>query len=189
MNKFILVLTGLITSSAFAVVPTTDMYQMGQDTSTTASYVAQIPTYLSKMNSTMNAANQVQNLHGLAQIQGGGQAICELCNASDLATMQSYVNSINTDLCGQFSAALSNITGTQQSISSLQGVMAAFTSNPKAAALALQQASVATQSATQNTMAQMQMLEAQTQQRQLAQQKLEQTSTTDAMSNGFHSGL
>ena len=175
MKEKLIILMGLISGSTFAVVPTTDMYQMGQDTSTTATYVAQIPNYLSKMNSTMNAANQVQNLHGLSQIQGAGQSLCQLCNATDLATMKNYVTSINNDLCSQFSAALSNITGTQQSITSLQGVMAAFASNPKAAGLALQQASVATQSATQNTMAQMQMLQAQAQQRDLAQEKITKT--------------
>jgi hypothetical protein len=55
--------------------------------------------------------------------------------------------------------------------------------------LALQQAAIATQSATQNTMAQIQMLQAQAQQRELAKEKMERTSTSEAFSNGFHSGL
>ena len=176
--KKLLMLSSLLAGSVFAVVPTSDVYVMGQDTTTAASYASQIPGYLTQMNATMNAANQVKNLQGLAQVEGAGKALCELCNANDLQTMQTYVNNINSDLCSQFSAALSNITGTQQAISSLQGVMAAFASNPKAAALALQQASVATQSATQNTMAQIQMLEAQAQQRQLAQEKMAKTQQT-----------
>lgn len=90
--------------------------------------------------------------------------------------MQSYVDQVNTDLCSQFSYAMSNITGSKQAITSLQGVMAAFMSNPKAAALALQQASVATQAATQNTQAQIQMLMAQQEQKKLAEEKYSQAS-------------
>ncbi len=169
--KALLGISLLVSIQAFAVVPTTDMYQVGQDTTTTSGYVAQIPSYLNQMNSAMNAADQVSALKGLQQVSGAGQALCQLCDAKQLSTMQDYVQQVNGDLCSQFSYALSNITGSKQAITSLQGVMAAFASNPKAAALALQQASVATQSATQNTMAQIQMLEAQKAQKQLAEDK------------------
>lgn len=187
MKKLVFASLFFISLSAYAVVPTTDIYQSAQDTTTTSGYVAQIPGYLSKMNTTMNAAQQVQSLHGLAAVQGAGSQICNMCNASDLASMQNYVKEINGDLCSQFSAALSNITGSQQAITSLQGVMSAFASNPKAAGLALQQASVATQSATQNTMAQMQMLSAQAQQKKLAQEKY--TNTMVSNSAGMKTGL
>ena len=157
--------------SAFAVVPTIDVNQEAQDTTTTLSYAAQIPGYLNQMNSAMNAAQQVSALKGLQQVSGAGQTLCQLCDAKQLNTMQNYVDQVNGDLCSQFSYAMSNITGSNKAITSLQGVMAAFATNPKAAALALQQASVATQSATQNTLAQIQMLEAQKSQKQLAEDR------------------
>lgn len=185
MKKLIIL---LMISKTFAVVPTTDIYQQASDSTTTAQYAGQVSAYLGKIGETMNAAQQVQNLKGLADLQGAGSQICELCNKSDLNSLNQYTNDINSDLCSQFSAALSNITGAKTSISTLQDIMATFATNPKSAGLALQQAAVATQTATQNTMAQMQMLQAQAQQRELAKEKLQRQTTTDAF-NGFHSGL
>lgn len=187
MRNKIIALFILGYNSSFAVVPTSDVYVMGQDTSTLTGYAAQVPAYLSQMSSTMNAANQVQNLHGLAQVQGAGQAVCSLCNANDLASMRNYVNQVNGDLCSQFSLALTNITGTQQAITNLQQIMTTFATNPKEAALALQQASVATQTATQNTLAELQMLHTQAQQKNLADEKIAQTQQStmqDSMANG-----
>lgn len=188
MKKFSGILLLLIMSHSFAVVPTTDIYQQSTDTVTTAQYAGQVSGYLSQIGSTMSAAQQVSQLKGLAAIQGAGNQLCALCNKSDLNALRQYSNDVNSDLCSQFSASLSNITGAKQSITTLQGIMATFATNPKAAGLALQQAAVATQTATQNTMAQMQMMEAQAAQRELAKEKLEQTSTADAFT-GFHSGL
>lgn len=172
----------------YAVVPTTDIYQQSTDTTTLAQYSAQVGTYLSQMTSTMNAYDQVKNLQGLQSVQGAGTQICALCNKSDIASLSQYSTNVNSDLCSQFSLAMSNITGASQSITSLQQIMATFATNPKAATIALQQASAATMTVSQNTLAQMQMLETQGQQRLLAKEKLEQTSTADAF-DGFHSGL
>jgi len=187
MKKLLLSLGAIASINAFAIVPTTDVSVVAQDTTTQSAYIAQIPGYISQMNSAANAAQQVAGLKGLSQVQGAGGAICNLCNANDQASMQAYLNNINTDLCSQFSNALTNITGAQQSITSLQGIMATFATNPKAAALALQQAMVATQSVTNNTMAQMQMLQAQTIQKQLATEKMQQTQST-SFATGFKSG-
>ena len=176
-------------SQAFAVVPTTDIYQQATDDTSTAQYAGQITTYLGQIGSTMNAAQQVSNLKGLQAVQGAGTQLCALCNKTDLAQLNGYANDINGDLCSQFSSALSNITGAKQSITTLQGIMATMATNPKAAALALQQAAIATSTATQNTMAQMNMLQAQAQQRELAKEKLQQQTTATALGSGFHSGL
>ena len=187
--KKLLVLAIFAVSNVFAIVPTTDIYQQATDSSTTGEYAAQVSGYLTQIGNTMNAAQQVQNLRGLSAVQGAGSQLCALCNKSDLASLNQYANDINGDLCSQFSNALSNITGAKQSISSLQGIMATFATNPKAALLALQQAAISTQTATQNTMAQMQMLQAQAQQRELAKEKLQQQNTGTALGSGFHSGL
>ncbi|MDQ5921637.1 MAG: hypothetical protein QG673_1696 [Pseudomonadota bacterium] len=182
------VLIYCLTAWAYAVVPTTDIYQQSTDTTTLAQYSAQVGTYLSQMTSTMNAYDQVKNLQGLQSVQGAGTQVCALCNKSDIASLSQYSTNVNSDLCSQFSLAMSNITGASQSITSLQQIMATFATNPKAATIALQQASAATMTVSQNTLAQMQMLETQGQQRLLAKEKLEQTSTADAF-DGFHSGL
>ena len=188
MKKLISILMMWILSFyIYADVPVVDTYNVTTDTTTSSAYLAQIPGYLSQMNTAMNAAQQVRGLEGLASVQGAGSQLCNLCNAQSLAQMQSYVSQVNGDLCTQFSTALSNITGTQQSITNLQGIMSTFASNPKAAALALSQASIATQSATQNTMAQMQMLQAQVQQKALADEKIakaQQSLMQSSMSTG-----
>lgn len=175
MKKLLTVLI-VLNSICFAEVPISNEYDQTQDKTTIFGYAAKIPGYLGQMHDAMNAAEQVRGLRGLAQISGSGKAICELCNAEQLKNMQGYIQNINSDLCSQFSAAMSNITGTKQAIKSLQEVMSMFATNPKAAALALQQAIVATQSATQNTMAQMQMLQAQAQQKALAEEKYSKAS-------------
>jgi hypothetical protein len=170
----LLILSG-ITVQVFAIVPTTDIYQQSTDISTTSQYAGQVTGYLGQMGNAMNAAEQVQSLKGLAQVQGSGQVLCQLCTKSDQAQLASYVNSINDDLCSQFSQSMTNITGAQQSITNLQQIIATFATNPKAAGLALQQAAIATQTATQNTLAQMQMMQAQAVQKQLAQEKYTRT--------------
>lgn len=177
-----------VSTVSFAAVPTSDVYQKSTDETTLAQYGAQISSYLSQMTTTMNAYDQVKNLNGLKSVQGAGTQLCALCNKSDLASLHQYANDVNSDLCSQFSLAMTNITGASQSITSLQQIMTTFATNPKAAVLALQQASAATLTVTQNTLAQTQMLATQGQQRLLAKEKLEQTGTEDAFS-GFHSGL
>lgn len=187
MKNLLIVGFLFICMPVLAVVPISNDYMERQDDTTLLQYTAQIPTYLSQMNSAMNAANQVRGLQGLSQVQGAGQALCTLCTANDLNSMQNYVNQVNTDLCSQFSVALSNITGTQQAITDLQQIMKVFATNPREAALALQQASVATQTATQNTLAQLQMLQTQAQQKNLADEKIahtQQTSMQNSMVNG-----
>lgn len=189
MKKILFMICFFISVNSFAVIPTTDIYQQASDDTTTAAYAGQITTYLTQIGSTLNAAQQVSSLKGLSSIQGAGNQLCALCNQTDLGTLNQYATDINSDLCSQFSNSLTNITGAAQSITTLQGIMATFATNPKAAALALQQAAVATHTATQNTMAQIQMLEAQAQQRELAQEKLQQQNSQEALGSGFHSGL
>jgi hypothetical protein len=188
MKKYFFALIFII-SNVFAFVPVTDVYQQTTDIDTIGSYASGIIEYLDDIGNTMNAAEQVENLKGLALLtNAGGTQLCALCNQSDLAKLNQYNNDISNDLCLQFSKAISNITGAKKSILTLQKIISFFKINPKAAALALQQASIATQTATQNTLAQMQMLGIQAQQHQLAKEKLERASTVAAL-NGFHSGL
>ena len=187
MKKLLFIWLLSISVSIFAVVPTSDVYIMGQDVSTAGAYAGQIPAYLTRMNSAMNAAQQVSQLKGLIALQSGGTQLCELCNATDLAAVLNYQSQVNSDLCSQFSQAMANITGSQNAIASLQEVMAAFAANPKAAGLALQQASVATLSATQNTLAQIQVLQAQAQQKILADEKVAQTQQ-GSMQNSMAAG-
>lgn len=185
--NFTLLIFTILSFNAFAIVPTIDVAKQTQDKLTITNYIAQVPNYLQKMNTTMNAAEQVKNLKGLEALQGAGSTLCTLCNQSDLSAMQTYMDQINGDLCSQFGTAMSNITGTKSAITSLQDVMRLFATNPQEAGMALQQAAVATSTATQNTLAQIQMLQAQAQQRQLAQEKY--TKTLMEASTHVDSGL
>lgn len=182
MKTFMLL---IIWKLAFAVVPVADVTQQAQDTSTMAHYSAQVRSSLNKIGKLMSAADQVKNLQGLQKLQAG-TALCELCTNSDREHLQAYMNSINSDLCSQFSLAYTNITGIKTSVQHLDQVMSMFATNPKAATIALQQAQIASTYATNNTLAQMQMLQAQAAQKQMAQEKVSQQTYAAAIKGASH---
>lgn len=177
MKKYLFLLVTAI-SSAYAVVPTTDVGAAGiraatettNDAATMGQYVASVSSTMNKIQQTYQVTEQMKNLQGLQKLQGGG-ALCELCNASDAAKLNDYRNSINTDLCSQFSLAYQNLTGVTKAANSLQDVMRLLSTDPKAAMLSLQQASVASQQTANSTLAQMQLLQTQQVQKQLADEK------------------
>jgi hypothetical protein len=184
MKKIVIMFLVMI-SRVFAVVPTTDVTQAAQDQSTMASYTAQVSNTINKITIASNAAEQVHNLQGLQKLQGG-ITLCQLCNASSLSELQAYQQSVNTDLCSQFSKAYTNITGISTSAQSLNQIMSLLSTNPKAALLALQQAAITATTTTNNTLGQMQMLQAQAVQKQLADEKVSaqtNTAVVDGISN------
>lgn len=188
MKKYLLLLTVAI-STAYAVVPTTDVgptgirssQEMTNDAATMGQYVASVGSTMGKIQQTYQVAEQMKNLQGLQKLQGAG-ALCELCNATDQAQLNNYRNSINTDLCSQFSLAYQNLTGVTNAANSLSDIMRLLSTDPKAAMLSLQQASVASQQTTNSTLAQMQLLQTQMVQKQLAEEKMGQQATA-AMTN------
>lgn len=180
MKKYLLLLTAAI-STAYAVVPTTDVgptgirssQEMTNDAATMGQYVASVGSTMGKIQQTYQVAEQMKNLQGLQKLQGAG-ALCQLCTATDQAQLNSYRNSINDDLCSQFSLAYQNLTGVTNAANSLSDIMRLLSTDPKAAMLSLQQASVASQQTTNSTLAQMQLLQTQMVQKQLADEKQSQ---------------
>lgn len=180
MKKYLLLLTVAI-STAYAVVPTTDVgptgirssQEMTNDAATMGQYVASVGSTMGKIQQTYQVAEQMKNLQGLQKLQGAG-ALCQLCTASDSASLNAYRNSINDDLCSQFSLAYQNLTGVTNAANSLSDIMRLLSTDPKAAMLSLQQASVASQQTTNSTLAQMQLLQTQMVQKQLAEEKMGQ---------------
>jgi hypothetical protein len=183
--KLLLLYVGIISLTSFSLVPTIDQNILAQDTSTMLGYASQMGSYLDKLGQVMTAAEQIQTLKSLNQLEVTGNAICELCTNSDQQQLTNYIDQVNTDLCSQFSFALKNIAGINKSVQSIEEVINLFQSNPKAAGIALQKAAMTIQTTTQNTLAQMQMLMAQQAQKSLAEEKLEKQ-TTDAVYLGFH---
>lgn len=187
MKKYLFLLATAI-STSYAVVPTTDVgptgirssQEMTNDAATMGQYVASVGSTMSKIQQTYQVTEQMKNLQGLQKLQGAG-ALCQLCTASDSASLNAYRNSINDDLCSQFSLAYQNLTGVTNAANSLSDVMRLLSTDPKAAMLSLQQASVASQQTTNSTLAQMQLLQTQMVQKQLAEEKQGQQ-TMDAMS-------
>lgn len=183
MKKYLLLLTAAI-STAYAVVPTTDVgptgirssQEMTNDAATMGQYVASVGSTMGKIQQTYQVAEQMKNLQGLQKLQGAG-ALCQLCTATDQAQLNSYRNSINDDLCSQFSLAYQNLTGVTNAANSLSDIMRLLSTDPKAAMLSLQQASVASQQTTNSTLAQMQLLQTQMVQKQLADEKQGQQMT------------
>lgn len=183
MKKYLLLLTVAI-STAYAVVPTTDVGPTGiraatettNDAATMGQYVASVGSTMGKIQQTYQVTEQMKNLQGLQKLQGAG-ALCQLCTASDSASLNAYRNSINDDLCSQFSLAYQNLTGVTNAANSLSDIMRLLSTDPKAAMLSLQQASVASQQTTNSTLAQMQLLQTQMVQKQLAEEKMGQQAT------------
>lgn len=180
MKKYLFLLVTAI-STSYAVVPTTDVgptgirssQEMTNDAATMGQYVASVGSTMSKIQQTYQVTEQMKNLQGLQKLQGAG-ALCQLCTASDSASLNAYRNSINDDLCSQFSLAYQNLTGVTNAANSLSDIMRLLSTDPKAAMLSLQQASVASQQTTNSTLAQMQLLQTQMVQKQLAEEKQSQ---------------
>lgn len=178
MKKSLIILLISLFNFSYAVVPTTDIGPAGirasaetaNDAATMGQYVASVSSTMSKIQQTMSAVDQLKNLQGLQKLQAGGQ-ICELCSSSDSAQLNSYRQSINTDLCSQFSTAYKNLTGVTNAANSLSDIMRLLSTDPKAAALSLQQASVSAAQTTNSTLAQIQLMQAQQMQKQLADEK------------------
>ena len=185
MRVYLLIISfALLLQPAFAIVPTMDIYQQSQDITAIADYAQNIGAYVEKLSVLATQAEQIRQLHGLEQVSAAGNALCELCTPVDQKKLTTYINQVNSDLCSQFSFAMQNITGISKSFNSLREIITQVYKNPKSSGLALQQAAVETQMASQNTLTQIQLLRAQQAQKQLAEQKLEQQNTT-AVYQGF----
>lgn len=170
-----IMLCALFINSSYAVVATQDINitsQQAQDKATVASYISNIVKTTSKINQTMGAVDSLKKLDGLQKLNAMSD-LCTTCTTSDIQQLYDYSTSINKDLCSQFSVAYKNLTGVSNAASSIKDIMNLFTSNPQAALLSLQQASIGAQQTANSTLAQMQMLQAQTQQRELAREKLQ----------------
>ena len=189
MKIYLYVLWTVWLPLAFGIVPTIDQYNLSENITTMTSYGATAGAYLNRLSKVMTAVEQVQQLHGLQQVSSAGTAICNLCSPIEASQLQTYVNQVNSDLCSQFAYAMKNISGLAQSVQDITDVINLLQTNPKEAGLALQRASIQTQAAMQNNLAQIQLLMAQQAQKQLAEQKLEQQNTASAYSGFQQSGL
>lgn len=178
MNNFLFVILINLSAASHALVPiTTSMDPNALSAAATAA--ANAGTYLTQIQQAQTVATQVQALQGLQKLQTAGNGLCNLCNPTDQAQLQSYLNSINGDLCTQFSNAMNNASNAGQSFSNLQGVIGALSStNPQAASIGLAQSSATTLTSVNNTMAQIQAMQAQSMQKKLAQEKYDTQEAT-----------
>ncbi len=188
-KKYFLIILCSIYNLVYAIIPTIDQYQMGEDLTSMANYTPALGVYIAKLEQSMTAVEQIKQLRGLQQISTAGTAICDLCSPTDIAKLHTYINQVNGDLCSQFAFAMQNITGLVQSVNDINDVISLLQTNPKAAMLSLQQAAIRTQTASQNSLAQLQLLIAQQSQKTLAEQKLEQQSTELIYAGFKQSGL
>lgn len=171
MNGLLLVVLINMAAASHALVPITTSMDPNA-ISAAATTAANAGSYLTQIQQAQTVAEQVQSLKGLQQLQAAGDGLCNLCNQSDQAQLQAYLNNVNGDLCTQFSNAMSNMGSAQQSFTSLQGIIGALSGvNPQAASLSLAQSSATTLTSVNNTLAQMQAMQAQSIQKKLAQEK------------------
>lgn len=195
MKKLLITsLLSIMTMTSFAMVATVDVGSAGQraaqemsvDAATMGQYVASVSSTMNKIQQTYDVANQMKNLQGLQKLNAGSQ-LCELCSATDSKSLNAYRDSINTDLCSQFSLAFKNLTGVTNAANSLSDIMKLLSTDPKAAMLSLQQAGVASAQTTNSTLAQIQLLQTQVIQKQLADEKAGQQANASMV--GIRTGL
>ena len=190
-KKILYVVLSLSFINVYAVVPTTDVgpsgikasKDMASDGATMAGYIASVTTTIGKIGKAMTVADQVQKLQGLQKLNTTA-SLCQLCTKTDKAQLLEYANNINDDLCSQFSSAYQNATGIKKAAESLSDIMKLLQTNPAAAMISLQQASMAAQQTTNNTLAQMQVLQTQAFQKQLTQEKIQKQTAQD-VGKGF----
>ena len=177
MFKSLIIMSSLcLSSNVFAVVATSDInvtQQRLEDKATVASYMSGILNSTTKINQTMQAVDNLKKLEGLQKLNGVSQ-LCRACDMSDLKQLYDYSSSVNKDLCSQFSSAYQNLTGIPNAASSIKDIMKLFSTNPQAAMMSLQQASLGAAQTANSTLGQMQLLQAQAQQRELAKEKMQQ---------------
>ncbi|HLX52362.1 MAG TPA: hypothetical protein VKR58_00375, partial [Aquella sp.] len=190
MKKTIIyIICTLFLNCTYAVMPTVDVVQEAQDLEAIGTYTTKITTGLLKIGEAVDIAVQLRELKSLQDVANVGGAICRLCSVSEQQELQTYINQVNDDLCSQFSTAMSSMIGVQQTIRGLQDIIKNFNTNPKEAALALQAASIQTQAAVQGTLAQIQVLMAQTAQKRLAEEKLAKQNNAALYAGFKQSGL
>jgi hypothetical protein len=180
MKKLLLLITGFTITNVFAVVTTYDTATASRTAADTAEatntmvyYTSQVASTFNKMADAKSAVSQLQSLKGLQKLQAG-ETLCNLCSATDNKKLADYSASINDDLCSQFGYAYKNLTGITKTFSNLQDIVGMFNKDPRTAALALQQASITAAQTTNSTLAQMQVMQAQMVQKQLADEKRQQ---------------
>lgn len=167
----------IVALNVFAAVPTTQapdpLFQAK------LAGTGQIMGYLKWIAQAGMTAKQVSGLQGLQQLKDGGAAICKLCGPEDMDDLQIWIDKMNGDLCSSFTNIMQSLTGIDKRYSDLQAVQAALQTNPVEAGLALQQASLASQTRTEETMRQMQMMQLQQVQKEALVQKWSKQYTSD----------
>jgi len=187
MKKLLLILS-TISISSFAMVPITTSLDPNA-LSAAALAASQASTYMQQISQAKTVVDQIQGLRGLQQLQSAGEGLCNLCNQTDQAQLTEYVNNINGDLCTQFSNSMQNLGAAQRGLQNISGIISSLSgANPQAAALSLAQSSATTLQNLNTTMAQMQAMQAQSMQKNLAEEK-QANMFTQTLSSNFSSGL
>ncbi|MCC2624314.1 MAG: hypothetical protein K0R14_187 [Burkholderiales bacterium] len=173
-------------SNIFAIVPV--------DTSLDTANVAAMANYTGSVNATfgsikkaMDVTQQLQNLQGLRNLANSG--LCSNCTGYTQKQLRDYANSVNDDLCLQFSTAYKNLTGIQNAANSLSDIMTLMQVNPKAAMMSLQQAAISAQAATNSILVQMQLMQTQEIQKRMADERVRDNNTQTIAEALRHPGL
>lgn len=186
LNKRIfygLLMMGYIKLSS-AVVPTVDVVQNSYDTDAMSGYAFKVEQFLSSIAKASTVVDEVNQLRELAAFGNTSQTKSIIANQAKLDDLRNFVNLVNEDLCAQFSATLTSVSGINTTAKTLNDVIDMLGSNPVSASLSLQKASIATQSRMHNTLAQIQILLTQQMQKDLLDEKFAEKST-DSIYDGF----
>lgn len=172
---FIIIISIVFSLKSYSVVEidsTMDFYSQGKAALAIAAVIKQAEGMLDQVKHTTDLVTQIQDLKSLRELKNDAGILCPNCTGADVDKVQSYVDSINNDLFGQISniqAKMGAVGDIVNVINNLitNGVAAAV--NPAATSAIVEQASVATLSNIQNTLLQIQTVQAQTVQLQLAE--------------------
>jgi hypothetical protein len=152
-----------------------------------ANYTGSVNATFGSIQKAMDVTQQLQKLQGLKNLANSG--LCSSCTGYTQAQLRKYANSVNDDLCLQFSTAYKNLTGIRNAANSLNDIMTLMQVNPKAAMMSLQQAVISAQAATNSILVQMQLMQTQEIQKRMADEKVRDNNTQAIAEALRHPGL
>lgn len=185
-----LLILSIMLSKIFAVVPVIEQNSEIRENVALGAYTAQIQVFVNDLAQTTNTVTQLTALNGLIAMQQKVANLCiDICSPSDQKNIQQYLDSINTNIIGQFKNYADVANDSLNTLKNLTDFIAQFPENTKQIGIALQRASQETLTQMQASLLQIQTLMTLDAQKKQSEHQIEKANN-DAVFNGFSkSGL
>lgn len=193
ISLLLCVLCGYCTLAA-AAVPT---YTVWNDSLTlnlpipikAINYYGSVINYLKTIKDIAKTTNDVKQIKSLKDLEYLANNLCEACDGKDKLKFKQFIDQSNKILATQFDLATGSIKRFENFGDAIQNIITQLQADPQQAALALQRSASEIQANTQSTLAQIQVLLINQQQRDAVIAKQTQSNLSDMYNGLAHSGL